>query len=428
MARISKRIVDAARPGRKPIFTWDSRLSGFGLLTLPSGQRSYVFQYRVQGRSRRATIGKVGTLTPEQARRIAEAMSQRVKGGGDPLADKAASRDALTVAGLLTRYTASARYAQKAAQTQKTGVGQIERHLKPLLGKRLVEGLGQDDIRRAFAAIRDGQTAARIKTGPRGLARITGGEGAARYACRLLRAAFTWAVDEELIERNPTTGVDFGSDGERATILDAEGFARLFATLARMEAERRLRPAVADAIRIIAMVGARRGEITGLRWRHVDIKGGRIVLPASGHKTGRRTGKPRVIHLPAAAQQIVACQPEGNPDDFVFSPSKGEGPVLLAKPWRAIRAEAGLPEGIGLHGLRHSLATLLAVGGAQAAEIMTSLGHRQMSTTTRYLHFADAARAALAERAAAPALAGMAAASGAPQAAIVELPHSKRRV
>ena len=85
-----------------------------------------------------------------------------------------------------------------------------------------------------------------------------------------------------------------------------------------------------------------------------------------------------MIHLPAAAQQIVACQPAGNPDDFVFSPSKGEGPVSLAKPWRAIRAEAGLPEGIGLHGLRHSLATLLAVGGAQAAEIMTSLGHRQM--------------------------------------------------
>ena len=35
-----------------------------------------------------------------------------------------------------------------------------------------------------------------------------------------------------------------------------------------------------------------------------------------------------------------------------------------------------------------------------------------MSTTTRYIHFADKARAALAERAAAPALAGMAAATG----------------
>lgn len=428
MGRISKRVVDAARADSKAVFTWDDRLPGFALVVQPTGSKSFVFQYRTaEGRSRRATIGKVGTLTPDQARRIGEAMSHRVKGGGDPLADKAASRDALTVTGLLDRYTASPRYAEKAPHTQKLGLGQIERHLKPLLGRRHVASLGQDDIRRAFAAIRDGKTAARIKTGPHGLARVTGGEGAARYACRLLRAAFTWAVDERLIERNPTIGVDFGSDGEREAVLDAEGYARLFATLATMEFERRLRSAVADAIRIIAMTGARVGEITGLRWRHVDMKGGRIVLPASGHKTGRKTGKPRVIHLPAAAQQIIARQLEIGPDDFVFPPTKGNGPVELTKLWRAIRAAAGLPKDIGLHGLRHSLATLLAVGGAEAAQIMTALGHRQMSTTTRYLHFADAARAALAERAAAPALAGMAAASGAPKAAVVELPRKGRR-
>jgi integrase len=35
---------------------------------------------------------------------------------------------------------------------------------------------------------------------------------------------------------------------------------------------------------------------------------------------------------------------------------------------------------IGLHGLRHSLASHMAMGGAQAAEIMTQLGHRQLST------------------------------------------------
>ena len=84
-----------------------------------------------------------------------------------------------------------------------------------------------------------------------------------------------------------------------------------------------------------------------------------------------------------------------------------------------------MPQDIGLHGLRHSLATSLAVGGAQAAEIMVSLGHRQMSTTTRYIHFADKARAALAERAAAPALAGMAAATGAPNADLIPL-HSRK--
>ena len=121
-----------------------------------------------------------------------------------------------------------------------------------------------------------------------------------------------------------------------------------------METERRLRPALADAIRIIALTGARRGEITGLRWQHVDLKRGVFTLPAKAHKTGHKTGKPRVISLPAAAQQIIARQPEGAPESFVFSRSKG-GPVLLSKAWRTVRVEADLPAGIGLHGLRHSL-------------------------------------------------------------------------
>ena len=256
---------------------------------------------------------------------------------------------------------------------------------------------------------------------------FVGGEGTARKAIRLLRAIFAWGIAEQIIDRNPAAGVATGSDGEREAVLDAPDYARLFTTLATMESQRRLRPAVADAIRIIALTGARRGEICGLRWSHVDLKRGLLTLPATSHKTGHKTGKPRVISLPAAAQQIIARQPEVAPDSFVFSRVKGDGPVLLAKPWRTIRVEAALPAGFGLHGLRHSLATLLAVGGAQAPEIMTSLGHRQMSTTTRYLHFADKARAALAERAAAPALAGMAAATGAPNADVVALPGGKRR-
>lgn len=423
MARISKRIVDAARPDAKPVFLWDHTLPGFALLTLPSGAKSYVFQYRTaEGRSRRATIGKVGALTPDQARSLADEMSRAVKGGGDPLEDKRKTREAITVGQLLDDYLASARFAEKAPSTQLTDTGRIERHLRPLLGGRHVRKLQSEDVRRAFAAIRDGKTAATIKTGRYGLARVRGGEGTARKAIRLLRAIFAWGIAEQIIDRNPATGVDTGADGERDAVLDAPDYARLFTTLATMETQRRLRPAVADAIRIIALTGARRSEITGLRWSHVDLKRGVFTLPAKAHKTGRKTGKLRVIALPAAAQGIVARQPEGAADDFVFS--HRSRPVLLPKPWRVIRVEADLPEGIGLHGLRHSLATLLAVGGAQAAEIMTSLGHRQMSTTQRYIHFADKARAALAERAAASALAGMAAADGAPAADVVSL--SKR--
>jgi integrase len=222
----------------------------------------------------------------------------------------------------------------------------------------------------------------------------------------LLRAVFNWAA----VKPNPCDGIKTGQSGTREAILeDAASYERLFATLDIMETERRIRTPVADAIRLIALTGCRRGEAAELRWQHVDLKLGRIVLPPHSHKTGRKTGRPREITLPDAAQSIIARQPKGGPHDFVFAPARGDGAIALSKAWRKVRAEADLPPSLGLHGLRHSVASHLAMSGAQAAEIMTAMGHRQLSTVLRYIHFAKDARQTLAERAAAVALAGMAA-------------------
>jgi integrase len=414
LPKISKRVVDASRAGPRRFYVWDLELKGFGLLVLPSGVKSYFFRYRTaEGVERRATIGKHGTLTPDEARHRAEEMRRLVSAGRDPLAEKDALRKSPTVASMLDFYAASDRFARKADKTQAIDRGRIERHLKPLLGRKHAHTLTPGDVERAFSAIRDGKTAVDVKTGPRGRARVTGGEGAARMTIALLRAAFSWAVREGLVSDNPARLVEIGVSAERSTILeDVADYGRLFETLERMERERRLRSAVSDAIRVIALTGARRGEVTGLKWSYVDLKRGVLTLPAHAHKTGRATGKPRIIGLPSAAQAIIARQPEGGPDDYVFAPARGEGPIALAKPWRAVRVEAQLPEGIGLHGLRHSLASHLAMGGGAAAEIMTALGHRQLSTAQRYVHWAQDARQTLAERAASVVTAGMAQATG----------------
>jgi hypothetical protein len=53
----------------------------------------------------------------------------------------------------------------------------------------------------------------------------------------------------------------------------------------------------------------------------------------------------------------------------------------------------------------------MAMAGAEASQIMAALGHSQLSTVQRYIHFAKNAREALAEQAAAIAIAGMNAAA-----------------
>jgi integrase len=403
MDKINKRFVDQQQPESDRRYYWDSEIKGFGLLVLPTGVKSFIYQYRTpEGRTRRATIGKYSPdMLPEQARSQAKRLRRAVEDGKDPLAEKRAAREALTVAEVIEKYLSSAKFAEKAESTQAIDRGRIKRHLVPTLGRKFANKLTAEEVRRAFAAIRDGKTATDEKTKTRGRAIVRGGEGTARMAIRLLNSALNWAKTEGLVSRNPASDVKIGTDGTRDMILNPEHYIRLFRVLETMETERRIRSAVADAVRVIALTGARRGEIAGLIWKYVDLEAGTITLPPKAHKTGRATGKSRVIGLPAAAQAIIANQPSGNPDDYVFQPARGEGALNLSKPWRLIRDEAGLPEGIGLHGLRHSLASQMAVDGAGAAEIMATLGHHQLATAQKYIHWAQDARSKLAEKSAA---------------------------
>ncbi|MGX7952436.1 tyrosine-type recombinase/integrase [Tsuneonella sp. HG249] len=413
MAKISKRVVEAAQPGPKPSFIWDAELKGFGLLVLPSGVKSYVYQYRTAGgASRRVTIGKHGAVTADLAREKAEGHRAAVFGGRDPVGEKRDRRHAAKIRDLIDAYLDSETFKAKGPKTKATDQSRIDCHIKPLAGHLTVATVRPGDVAKVFAAIRDGKTAKVQKTGFRKLSRVTGGEGAARKCVRLLSAIFAWGIGEGLSTENPAAMVKVGSDGHRKTILDdADAYGRLFAALDIMEAEKRIRRPVADAVRLIALTGARRGEIAGLKWQHVDLKRGLLTLPPAAHKTGSKTGDDRVIGLPAVAQAIIARQCEGMPDSFVFQPAKGSGPLQLNKPWHAIRLEAQLPEGIGLHGLRHSLASHMAMHGAQASEIMTALGHRNLSTSQKYIHWAQEARQAVAEKAASVALAGLATAA-----------------
>ena len=426
MLKITKKTVAAATAEPKRRIIWDTEIKGFGLVVLPSGTKSYIYNYRTQeNRERRVTIGPSHKLTADQARSKAKRLQSDVVRGIDPLAVTQANRTAIKVTQLLDFYLASSKFAEKASSTRAVDSGRIERHLKPTLGNKSVKLLTAEDVRRAFARIRDGDTARDVKTGIRGRSIVKGGEGAARMSVRLFRAIMTWAIDEGFATVNPARDVSVGTDGKRDTIMrNADDYASMFRTLETMVNEKRMREVHADAIRVIALTGARRGEITNLLHSNVDLQKGVITLPPLQHKTGRKTGKLRIIGLPAAAQAIISRQAGGSPTDYVFAPYRGSGAVSLSKAWRKVREEAGLPEGIGLHGLRHSLASHMAMQGAEAAEIMTALGHSQLSTAQKYVHWAQDARSGLAERAASIVTAGLAGASG--KDALAEVTPLKR--
>ena len=67
--KLTKRTVEAAKPGAKDIILWDNELKGFGCKITPKGKRVYFAYYRTRnGIQRRPTIGPHGPVTCEQAR------------------------------------------------------------------------------------------------------------------------------------------------------------------------------------------------------------------------------------------------------------------------------------------------------------------------------------------------------------------------
>src|SRR5690349_24646992 len=104
MAKLTKRIVDAAEARGKDCVIWDDELPGFGLRVFASGKRSYVIQYRSAGRSRRYTIGLHGVWAPETARQEAKIQFGRVAKGDNPTEERQLDSKAITVKELCTLY------------------------------------------------------------------------------------------------------------------------------------------------------------------------------------------------------------------------------------------------------------------------------------------------------------------------------------
>ena len=368
MAKITTRTVIAAKPTGKPRIIWDDQLKGFGLHVAVSGTRTFIFNYRtLEGRERRITMGRDDQLTADQARKIAAEHRHALAHGADPLGERQGKRQSPTVNEILDLYLASDAFADKSPITRSVDQGRINRHLRPTLGSKHAHLVTERDVQQAHRAIREGKTKVDIKTGPRGRARVRGGPGAARMAIIVLGIIFNWAVRNRLMKENPCKHIQVGAHGQRDTILEgADDYGRVFKTLDVMEEQRRIRQAQADAIRLIAFTGMRRGEAANLRWRHIER--GRIVLPAHEHKAGKRTGKPRIIALPAVAQAIIARQPVRGDDELVFVPARGNGGAIeLSHVWAKVRAEAKLPADLTLHGLRHSTASHMAMSGAEAS-------------------------------------------------------------
>ncbi len=400
MARLTKRVVDAAKPKGRDHFMWDDDLPGFGLRVFASGRKSYLIQYRASGRTRRYTIGLHGKFTPDEARKRAARLLAEVADGGDPSGERTEARKAMTVAEVADLYLSEglAEKPNKKASSWKADASNIRRHILPLLGRRLAKSLTQADVARFQSEVAAGRTAADEKTGFRGRAIVKGGKGTAARSLAVLAAMLQFGVGRGLLPSNPGRGVKPYKGEKKERFLSEAEVSRLAETLATMEAEHALPAVAAAAIRLLLLTGCRKNEILSLRWEWIDFDRGGLCLPDS--KAGART-----IPLAAPALEILAGLPRSS--EWVLPAAKGDGHYVgLGKAWERVRERAGL-DGVRAHDLRHSFASFAVADGATLYLVGKVLGHRQARTTEVYAHLHDDPVRAVADRTAARIAAAM---------------------
>lgn len=403
--KLTKRAVEAIPipPAGEFAEAWDNELRGFHVRVSSTGRRVFRLFYRHGGRQRVATIGEFSeALTADQARTRAKELMAVLVGGRDPIAEEEAAaradeeerRRQVTVAELIERYLTDgpALNPNKRARSWEHDAGMLRNHVKPLIGKLQAHAVRRTDVERMQADVIAGKTARveKIEDRPRAKRVIRGGEAAGRAATVALHTLYSWAIERELIERNPVARVKKPAPRARERFLTDEETGRLLEMLSTMTERGQLLQVHADQIRVLLLTGARMREITRLRWSEIDFERALIRLPRERGKTGER-----VIHLSPAALQILADRPRDG--GFVFPGPRaardektGEPSAPaddLERPWRRVRKVAKLDD-VRIHDLRHSFASFAAARGASLLLIGKLLGHRQTATTARYAHLA----------------------------------------
>jgi len=192
----------------------------------------------------------------------------------------------------------------------------------------------------------------------------------------VLKHLFGLAVQWELIASNPATGVKPPKTppGRIRYLQPTELRAVLVAC------PEWLRPIAALA----ATTGMRRGEILGLRWMDLDVKGRRILLPQT------KNGAARIVYLNDLAMNVLNSLNRGSAGggdrlfaDLQMSPNN----VSLAF-LRACR-EVKIHD-FRFHDLRHTAASWMRMNGADIHTVALLLGHKDLRMAARYQHLSPA--------------------------------------
>ena len=364
MSKLTKRFVEAIIPdAEKTLKFWDSKLKGFGVIVLPSGRRTYCIDYRNADRiKKRIKIGIHGTITTEEARKLARKKLGQVANEKDPAKEKREAKNLITFETLAQDYLE-----QHASRKRPKSLSEDKRLIKdvilPLFATVKVINVTRRDIEALHR---------RWEKTPYQANRILA----------LLSKMFSLAIQWGWCEKNPATGIQKYQEEKRDRWLNEEELNRFWGILDRYP-----QSPTAYVFKFLLLTGARKGECLNAQWDQFDLEKGVWTKPSHLTKQKRKEYLPLSKKALAVLAILKNLNKQHSP--YVFPGRIAGEPLKEIKTlWKSVLKEAGL-ENVRIHDLRHTHASHLVSSGQSLSVVRKLLGHTQVSTTDRYAHLAD---------------------------------------
>ena len=284
----------------------------------------------------------------------------------------------LTVAEYFEQWLRDSAGPHVSSRTLESYRGNLDRYLVPKLGRIPLEKLTARHVQEMEAQLLQNGGSKGGPLSPRTVLQ----------AHRVLSKALNDAVKLGFVVRNVVDAVDPPRTTKyEAQILDWEE-AHVFLD--------QISDPLRQTLALLAIqTGLRRSELLGLHWRDIYFSSGTLsvrralIKLASGETELKapKNGHGRVVDLPAESVDALRAHRERNPEtsgngNFVFCHSDGSllDPDLVSKWFRKAARKAGL-EGLRLHDLRHTHASLMLSKGIHLKVVSERLGHSSIGIT-----------------------------------------------
>jgi len=397
--KLTKRTVDCLTPKEKPFDVRDSLIKGFLIRVLPSGSKTYYYQYKnEEGKQRNYRIGNTESISPIQARDIAENKTAEVIKGIDIQAKKHSKREEAEISKYRTlggfiknKYSA---WILEHRKTGKQTIQRIELHFNQFYERPLIE---------INTWIIEKWRTERLKNG---ISKATVNKDITE-----LKTALSKAVKWELIETNPLAKVkplklddceairylsELEEKSLRKALINRDNEIlqnRDSANEWRKERGYTLLPSLhntdyADHLSAIVLLalntGMRRGELFNLTWDKINIKSKTLTIIGTNAKSGKTR------HIPLndeAITTITKWEKLTDKEGLVFKNKLGNRFDNIQTSWERLIKNTNI-RNFRFHDLRHTFASKLVMKGVPLNTVRELLGHSDLKTTLRYAHLA----------------------------------------